>query len=137
MNSVAQFSKDNHNVIPKEEDLPPEEEIEEEVRRLSIGVINITDILGHRSFECPKNECRGQLGFHITQVEEGEVNEPKTENSPKTRESLLLKKVLLNPMKDINEPTQRKDLLRNFCKVKGKCCNVVINSRSTNNLVFT
>ena len=55
MNPVAQvISKDNHKVIPKEEDLPPEEEIEEEVSRISIGVTNVTNVLGHRSFECPE-----------------------------------------------------------------------------------
>ena len=92
-------------------------------------------VTGHLSVL--KNEGLGKIGSHITQVEEWEVNEPTTENFPKTWESLLLKKVLLNPMKDINEPTQRKDLFRDSCEVNGKCCNVVINSRSTQNLVST
>ena len=46
-------------------------------------------------------------------------------------------KVLLKQVKEINEPTQRKALFITICKVEGKCCKVVVDSGSTNNLVST
>ena len=46
-----------------------------------------------------------------------------------------MNKVLLKPEEESEEPTQRKALFRTMCKVKGKCCKMVIDSGSTNNLV--
>ena len=46
-------------------------------------------------------------------------------------------KVLLKQVKEINEPAQRKALFTTVCKVEGKCCKVVVDSGSTNNLVST
>ena len=54
-----------------------------------------------------------------------------------TRESLILNKVLLKPEKEQAEPAQRKSLFRTTCKVQGKCCKMVIDSRRTDNLVST
>ena len=59
------------------------------------------------------------------------------EESPKVGESLLLKRVLLKAEKEIEEPTQRKSLFRTTCKSKGKCCKMIIDRRSTDNLVST
>ena len=54
---VVQTSKDSHprKVIPKEEDLTQEIEVESEVERLPLDVIIVTS-WDSRSFECPKNE---------------------------------------------------------------------------------
>ena len=52
-------------------------------------------------------------------------------------ESLLLRRTLLKIEKEIEEPAQRKNLFRNICKSKGKCCKVIIDSGSTDNLVST
>ena len=49
----------------------------------------------------------------------------------------MMNKVLLKPKKESEEPTQRKDLFRTMCKIKGKCCKMVIESGSTRNLVST
>ncbi|KAH9315271.1 hypothetical protein KI387_023898 [Taxus chinensis] len=46
-----------------------------------------------------------------------------------------MKRVLLKPNKEAMEPPQRKNLFRTRCKSKGKCCKVVIDSGSTDNLV--
>jgi hypothetical protein len=46
-----------------------------------------------------------------------------------------MKRVLLNPTKEIKEPTQRKTIFRIVCKEKVKCCKVIIDSGSTENLV--
>ena len=59
------------------------------------------------------------------------------EESPDVGESFLLKMVLLKTEKETREPAQRKSLFRTTCKSKGKCCKVIINSGSTDNLVST
>ena len=56
---------------------------------------------------------------------------------PETRESLMMNKVLLKPEKEQAEPAQRKSLFRTTCKVQGKCCNMMIDNGSTDNLVST
>ena len=47
----------------------------------------------------------------------------------------MMNKVLLKPEKDHAKPTQRKYLFRTMCKVQGKCCKMVIDSGSTDNVV--
>jgi hypothetical protein len=59
------------------------------------------------------------------------------ENLPKTGEALMMNKVLLKPKEENVEPPQIKALFRTMCMVKGKCCKMVIDSWSTNNLVST
>ena len=54
-----------------------------------------------------------------------------------TEEALVMKKVLLKLVKEVDEPPQRKALFRTICKVQGKCCKVIIDGGSTNNLVST
>lgn len=51
------------------------------------------------------------------------------------REALVLNKVLLKPAKETTEQTQLKALFRTTCKSHGKCCKLIIDSRSTDNLV--
>lgn len=57
------------------------------------------------------------------------------ENAPEMGDALKMNKVLLKPTKESIESVQRKDLSRISCKAKGKCCKVVIESGSTDNLV--
>ena len=57
------------------------------------------------------------------------------EGPPEAGESLLLKRILLKVAKEAGEPAQRKNLFRTICKSKGKCCKLVIDSGSTDNLV--
>ena len=47
----------------------------------------------------------------------------------------MMNKVLLKSKKEQAELAQRKSLFRTMCKVQGKCCKMVIDSGSTNNLV--
>ena len=56
---------------------------------------------------------------------------------PETREALMMNKVLLKPEKEHVEPVQSKSLFRTMCKVQGKCCKMVIDSGSTDNIVST
>ena len=59
------------------------------------------------------------------------------ENVPEIGEALVMRKVLLKQVKEANEPAQRKALFRTICKVQGKCCKVIIDSGSIDNLVST
>ena len=59
-------------------------------------------------------------------------------NNPlKEGESLMMKIVLVKIETKVHEPTKRHSLLRTKCKSQGKCCKMVIDSGSTNNLVST
>jgi len=59
------------------------------------------------------------------------------ENVPEVGESLMMKRILLKPHKDIKKPAQRKTLFINVYKSKDKCCKFIIDSVSTDNLVST
>jgi predicted aspartyl protease len=59
------------------------------------------------------------------------------DNAPEVGENLLINKVLLKPKKEVVKSSQRKNLFRTACKVQGKCCKVVIDSGSTDNIVST
>eukprot|EP00253_Pinus_taeda_P005901 PITA_05901 len=61
----------------------------------------------------------------------------EAENVPETGEALVLNKVLLKPTKETTKQTQRKALFRTVCKSHGKCCKLIIDSGSTDNLVAT
>ena len=52
-------------------------------------------------------------------------------------EALVMIKVLLKRVREKDEPTQWKALFRTVCKVQGKCCKVIIDGGSNDNLVFT
>ena len=56
---------------------------------------------------------------------------------PETGEALVLNKALLKPPKEVADQTQRKALFQTVCKSHGKCCKLIIESGSTNNLVAT
>ena len=73
-------------------------------------------------------------------VQEVEAKDVKTEVRDEILdlgESLMMKRVLLKPQKEVKEPAQRRNLFRTMCKVKGKCCKLIIDNGSTNNLVST
>ena len=54
---------------------------------------------------------------------------------PESRESFMLKIVLLKPQKEVQEPTQRRNLFIAMHKAKGKCCKLITNNDSIYNLV--
>ena len=53
-----------------------------------------------------------------------------TENYPEQGEALFFRKV-------IDKSVQRRSLIRTVCKVEGKCCKLIVDSGSTDNLVST
>eukprot|EP00253_Pinus_taeda_P008602 PITA_08602 len=91
--------------------------------------------LGHKSYDCPEGEPTGGRGTYVAQPEDAEETPQEAENTPETGEALVLNKVLLKPTKEVAEPDQRKALFRIVCKSRGKCCKVIIDSGSTDNLV--
>ncbi|MCY6488476.1 hypothetical protein, partial [Actinobacillus pleuropneumoniae] len=82
----------------------------------------------HRLFECPKVEQTGQWGPYVAQLEEAVAPPQEAENAPETGEALVLHKVLLKPIKEVTEHTQRKALFRTVCKSRGKCYKLIIDS---------
>ena len=52
-----------------------------------------------------------------------------------TGEALVMRKVMMKQVKEEDEPPQWKSLFRTVCKVHGKCCKVIIDGRSNDNLV--
>ena len=82
------------------------------------------------SWDFPENVVRRRGA----QVVQNELEAPKelevVLNYPKEGEALLLRKV-------IDEPVQRRILFKIVCKAKGKCCKLIVDSGSTNNLVST
>jgi hypothetical protein len=63
------------------------------------------------------------------------VNAVAKEETSEVGESLSLKRVLVKVEKEVHELAQRKSMIRNVCKSKGKCCKIIIDIGSTNNLV--
>lgn len=59
------------------------------------------------------------------------------EEPPKVGEYLMLRRTFLKTEKEVEEPVQRKNLFITSYKSKGKCCKVIIDSGSTDNLVST
>jgi hypothetical protein len=49
----------------------------------------------------------------------------------------MMRKVLLTPEKEVENPTQRNGLFQTACKTKDRVCKVTVDSGSTNNLVST
>jgi len=90
---------------------------------------------GHRSFEFLETDSTGQRGAYVAQPEEAAAPPQEAENAPETGEALVLYKMLLKPVDESIEQTQRKALFRTVCKSQGKCCKMIIDSGSTDNLV--
>ena len=58
-------------------------------------------------------------------------------NTLEEGESLMLKRVLAKTKKKEHELAQRKSLCKTKCKSQGKCCKMVIDRGSIDNLVST
>lgn len=77
------------------------------------------------------------MSQRATYIAQPEATIHVVENVLDTKEALMMNKVLLKPSKEIGELVQRKALFRIVCKAKGKCCKLIIDSGSTDNLVST
>ena len=73
----------------------------------------------------------------MAQPEETTALPKEAENALEMEEALVLHKVLLKPVKENPEQTQCNALFRMVYKSQGKCCKLIIDSGSTDNLVST
>ena len=87
------------------------------------------------SWDCPENKSTNKRSENVAEVREEIINTMEKEENTKAMESLMLKRILVKSEKKTSEPTQRKSMFRTVCKSKGKCCKVVIDSGSIDNLV--
>ena len=88
--------------------------------------------LGHKSWDCPRRRKEKGGEVHIAEAQK-HVEAKAAEGG----NNLMMRKILLKPEKDVEEPVQRTSLLRTTCKEKDRVCKVIIDSGSTNNLVST
>jgi hypothetical protein len=88
---------------------------------------------GHMSWECPERKKDTKGGeAHISEAQK-HVEAEATEGG----KNLMMRKVLLKPEKEVEEPVQRTSLFRTACKMKDRVCKMIIDSGSTDNLVST
>ena len=73
----------------------------------------------------------------MAQPEQTAAHPQEAENASETGEALVLHKVLLKPVNEDTEQTQWKALFKTICKSRAKCCKLIIDSESTDNLVST
>jgi hypothetical protein len=85
---------------------------------------------GHKSYECPDRKKEGGE-THIAEAQGWNVEVEDAEGG----RSLMMRKVLLTPEKEEENPTQRNILFRTACKTKDMVCKVIVDSGSTNNLI--
>jgi hypothetical protein len=82
------------------------------------------------SWECPERKKEGGGESHISEDQKN-VEAEAAEGG----HNLMMKKVLLKPEKEIEDPVQGTRLFRTTCKTKDKVCKMIIDSGSIDNLV--
>lgn len=71
---------------------------------------------------------------HVAQEDAESVVSPMHIEEPKQGELLMFKRVLLKPEKEKQDLEQKKSLFRTMYKLDGKCCKVIVNSESIDNI---
>jgi hypothetical protein len=84
----------------------------------------------HKSYECPDRKKDGGE-THIAKAQGWNFEVEDIDD----RRSLMMRKVLLKPKKELKNPAQRKNLFRTSCKTKDKVCKVIVDSGSTDNII--
>ena len=81
-------------------------------------------------------EGAARQGNALIAQAEGEQKIPEDHvEVPEAGESLLMR-TFLKPSKELHEPKQRKSLFKTMCKSQGKCCKLIIDNGSTDNLIY-
>jgi hypothetical protein len=86
----------------------------------------------HKSYDCPDRKKEGGE-THIVEAQGQNVEAEDVEGG----RSLMMRKVLLTPEKEAENPVQRNILFRTACKIKDRVCKVIMDNGSTNNLIST
>jgi uncharacterized protein YlzI (FlbEa/FlbD family) len=85
---------------------------------------------GHKAVDCPNRKTdKGEA--HIAQAQRRDAEEEDAEDG----RSLMMRKVLLTPEKEVEDTIQRNRLFRTTCKTKYRKCQVIVDNESTDNLV--
>jgi hypothetical protein len=87
---------------------------------------------GHKAVDCPDRKKDGGEA-HIAEAQRRAAEAEDAEDG----RSLMMRKVLLTPEKEVEDTAQRNRLFRTACKTKDRKCKVIVDSRSTDNLVST
>jgi flagellar motility protein MotE (MotC chaperone) len=87
---------------------------------------------GHKSVDCPDRKKDGGEA-HIAEAQRRDAEAEDAEDG----RSLMMRKVLLTPEKEVEDTAQRNRLFRTTCKTKDRVCKVIVDSGSTDNLVST
>jgi hypothetical protein len=88
---------------------------------------------GHMSWECLEKNKEGGGEAHILEEQRRNVEAGGAEDGT----SLMLRKVLLKPEAEVENPVQRNSLFMTACKIKDRVCKVIIESGRNDNLVST
>jgi hypothetical protein len=88
--------------------------------------------IGHKSYECPNKKKDGGE-THISEAQGWNVEAEDVEGG----RSLMMRKFLLKPEKEAENPAQRNSLFQTAYKTKDRVCKVIVDSGSTDNLVST
>jgi hypothetical protein len=76
---------------------------------------------GHKSWECPERKKEEGGEAHIAEAQKHvEVR------SNKGGKNLMMRKIILKPEKDVEEPVQQTSLFRTACKMKDIVCKVIM-----------
>ena len=86
----------------------------------------------HKSYECP-NKKKEEGETHIVKDQRQNVEAEDAEGG----RSLMMRKVLLTPEREVESSVQRTRLFRTACKTKDRVCKVIVESGSIDNLVST
>jgi hypothetical protein len=89
-------------------------------------------LIGHKSYECPDKKKEGGE-THIVKAQGWNVEVEDAEGG----RSLMMRKVLLTPEKEAENPSQRNKIFQTACKTKERVCKVIMDSGSIDNLVST
>jgi hypothetical protein len=87
---------------------------------------------GHKYYECP--EKKKEIGeTHIAEAQRRDVEAEDAECG----RSLMIRKVLLTPEKEVENSVQRTRLFRTACKTKDRVCKVIVDNGSMDNIFST
>jgi hypothetical protein len=84
----------------------------------------------HKSYECTNNK-KDSGETHISKSQGWNVEAEDAQGG----RSLMMRKVLLKPEKEAENPAQRNSLFQTTCKTKDRVCKVIVDNGSTNNIV--
>jgi hypothetical protein len=84
----------------------------------------------HKYFECSDRKRDGGGEAHISEAQRRNVD-------AEVGRSLMMRKILLKPEKEVENPVQRNSLFRTACKTKDRVFKVRVDSGGRDNLVST